>query len=154
MSKQYVKLKIKKKYNYKRSVNGYNSYHINRWVRVWLWNVHHVLFQSWYPHVSFLYIKVLARHFSLKCLYQARKVKVHVFVCWFCLFLQFSIWIMKLFRHLFSFHYIHEHLYVYIQCHLMSIYNAIIQWLLSSDPAHIGVYYDSFNDTYVTLMEY
>jgi hypothetical protein len=26
--------------------------------------------------------------------------------------------------------------------------------MLSSDPAHIGVYYDSFNDTYVTLMEY
>ena len=52
-----------------------------------------------------------ASPFFLRCMYQERKVRGHVFVCWgyqFCLFLRYCYLILELFRHcsIFVFHFI------------------------------------------------
>ena len=58
-----------------------------------------------YVHIDWENISVhkisLPPPLLLRCLYQARKSSGHILVChgyWFCLFLRFFFWILKLFR--------------------------------------------------------
>ena len=71
-------------------------------------------------------------YFFLKCMYQVRKVSGHVFVCSgyrFCLFLQFSYWILDLFEQCGIFSYSENKLfYSFISCYIYMCYGVQFWW--------------------------
>ena len=76
-----------------------------------LWVVVRGSLQSKYfrPYSPINKLNLASLFFFLRCMYQERKVRGHVFVCWgyqFCLFLRYCYFILELFRHcgIFVFH--------------------------------------------------